>query len=390
MMRYRRFGKTELQIPVISCGGMRYQQSWKDADPVTEASQQNLEATIRRSLELGINHIETARGYGTSEYQLGKILPTLDRDKLIVQTKVAPTDTPKEFLDTFNHSMDLLKLDHVDLLGFHGVNSEDEYQKTLVCLDAALDLKKQGRIRHLGFSTHGACDIIVKTIEIGVLEYVNLHWYFINQDNWPAVEAATRRDMGVFIISPNDKGGMLYKPSPRLVELCKPLDPMVFNSLFCLLRPEVHTLSCGAARPSDFDPQLEAVRLLDQAAELVAPIEARLNAALEEAVGKDFARTWQQGLPDWEHAPNQINVPVILRMYNLVKAFDMVDYAKMRYNMFGVSGTWFPGSRIDTLDGLDYTEYLKNSPHKARIPEAVAETHALLKGEQRKRLSQSA
>jgi predicted aldo/keto reductase-like oxidoreductase len=135
---------------------------------------------------------------------------------------------------------------------------------------------------------------------------------------------------------------------------------------------------------------LEAVRLLDQAAELVAPIEARLNTALEEAVGKDWANTWQQGLPDWEHAPNQINVPVILRMYNLVKAFDMVDYAKMRYNMFGVSGTWFPGSRIDTLDGLDYSEYLKDSPHKTRIPEAVAETHALLKGEQRKRLSQSA
>lgn len=390
MMRYRRFGQTGLQIPVISCGGMRYQQSWKDADPVTEESQRNLEATIRRSLELGINHIETARGYGTSEYQLGKILPKLPRDKMIVQTKVAPMETPAKFLDTFNHSMDLLQLDYVDLLGFHGVNSEDEYQKTLVCLEAALDLKKQGRIRHLGFSTHGACDIIEKTIAIGALEYVNLHWYYIFQDNWPAIEAATKRDMGVFIISPNDKGGMLYKPTPRLVELCKPLDPMVFNSLFCLLRPEVHTLSCGAARPSDFDPQIEAVRLLDQAAELVPPIEARLDAALEDALGKDWAQTWQQGLPGWERAPGQINVPVILRMYNLVKAFDMVEYAKMRYNMFGSGGTWFPGSRITSLDGLDYSVYLKDSPHKDKIPGIVAETHALLKGEQRKRLQESA
>ena len=215
MMRYRRFGKTELQIPAISCGGMRYQQSWKDADPVTEESQRNLEATIRRSLELGIHHIETARGYGTSEYQLGKILPTLKRDDLIVQTKVSPMETPEKFLETFNHSMDLLQLDYVDLLGFHGINSEDEYQKTLTCLDAALDLKKQGRIRHLGFSTHGACDIIVKAIEIGALEYVNLHWYYINQDNWPAVEAATQRDMGVFIISPNDKGGNFMSRPPN-------------------------------------------------------------------------------------------------------------------------------------------------------------------------------
>ena len=390
MMRYRRFGKTELQIPVISCGGMRYQQSWKDADPVTEESQRNLEATIRRSLELGIHHIETARGYGTSEYQLGKILPTLKRDELIVQTKVAPMETPEKFIETFNHSMDLLKLDYVDLLGFHGINSEDEYQKTLTCLDVALDLKKQGRIRHLGFSTHGACDIIVKAIEIGVLEYVNLHWYYINQDNWPAVEAATRRDMGVFIISPNDKGGMLYKPSAKLVELCKPLDPMVFNSLFCLSHPQIHTLSCGAARPSDFDPQLEAVRLLDEAGELLPPIIARLEQALHDAVGEEWAKTWQQGLPDWEHAPNQINVPVILRLYNLVKAYDMVDYAKMRYNMFGSGGTWFPGSRISSLEGLDYSTYLKDSPHPARIPQAVHEMHELLAGEQRKRLQQSA
>ena len=84
-MLYRRFGKTNLQIPVFSCGGMRYQQSWNDVDKFTPESQKNLEATIRRSVELGINHIETARGYGTSEEQLGHILPKLPRDKIIVQ-----------------------------------------------------------------------------------------------------------------------------------------------------------------------------------------------------------------------------------------------------------------------------------------------------------------
>jgi len=60
---------------------MRYQHSWKDEDAggITAEGQANLEATIHRALELGINHIETARGYGTSELQLGKILPHLPR-----------------------------------------------------------------------------------------------------------------------------------------------------------------------------------------------------------------------------------------------------------------------------------------------------------------------
>ena len=52
---------------------MRYQHKWEDIDPseVPDAGQANLEATIHRALELGINHIETARGYGSSEMQLG-------------------------------------------------------------------------------------------------------------------------------------------------------------------------------------------------------------------------------------------------------------------------------------------------------------------------------
>jgi predicted aldo/keto reductase-like oxidoreductase len=45
-----------------------------------------LQATIHRALDLGINHIETARGYGSSEMQLGWVLPKLPRDKMIVQT----------------------------------------------------------------------------------------------------------------------------------------------------------------------------------------------------------------------------------------------------------------------------------------------------------------
>ena len=82
-MKYRRFGRTELPMPVLSCGGMRYQQAWKDLEPadVEKAGQENLEATIHRALELGINHIETARGYGSSEMQLGWLLPRLPREK---------------------------------------------------------------------------------------------------------------------------------------------------------------------------------------------------------------------------------------------------------------------------------------------------------------------
>src|SRR5436190_24259200 len=106
-MKYRRFGRTELAMPVFSCGGMRYQFKWQDVSPhdIPAANQANLEATIHRALELGINHFETARGYGTSEMQLGYVLPKLPRDKIIVQTKVAPMAHPKDFRKTFERSL---------------------------------------------------------------------------------------------------------------------------------------------------------------------------------------------------------------------------------------------------------------------------------------------
>src|SRR5215831_19981024 len=250
-MKYRRFGRTELSMPVFSCGGMRYQFKWQDVDPkdIPRDNQENLEACIRRAVELGINHIETARGYGTSEMQLGRILPTLPREKIIVQTKVSPKATAKEFLKTFDTSMKYLGLEHVDLFSFHGINNRELLDWTLRkrgCLDAARQLQRDGRVRFIGFSTHATTDVILETIGSGEFDYVNLHWYFVNDLNWAAVEAARARDLGVFIISPNDKGGKLYEPPKKMVELCAPLTPMAFNDLYCLARSEVHTLSCGA------------------------------------------------------------------------------------------------------------------------------------------------
>ena len=61
--------------------------------------------------------------------------------------------------------------------------------------------------------------------------------------------------MGIFIISPSDKGGMLYKPPRKLAEACRPFSPIAFHDLWIwnLSDPPVHTLVVGAARPSDFD-----------------------------------------------------------------------------------------------------------------------------------------
>jgi predicted aldo/keto reductase-like oxidoreductase len=394
MMQYRRFGRTNLQIPVFSCGGMRYQHSWKDVPGFTIPSdnQANLEATIRRSLDVGIHHIETARGYGTSEIQLGRILPTFPREDLIVQTKVSPTKNPNDFRRTFEKSLSNLKLNYVDLLGVHGINTPELLEYSIRpggCMDVARQLQKEGKVRFIGFSTHGPTSVIVDTIESGQFDYVNLHWYYINQFNWPAIEAATRQDMGVFIISPSDKGGKLYDPPQKLVDLCQPLSPMVFNDLFCLNHPQVHTLSLGASRPNDFDEHLKTLDYLDRADEILPPILERLEQEAIAQLGESWYRTWHEGLPEPDQTPGGVNIPVILWLRNLAIAYDMVEYGKMRYNLLGSGGHWFPGARAEKVDRLDLSACLKQSRHADRIPEALKDAHRRLGGKAVQRLSQS-
>jgi predicted aldo/keto reductase-like oxidoreductase len=89
--------------------------------------------------------------------------------------------------------------------------------------------------------------------------------------------------MGVFIISPVDKGGQLWRPSRTFASICESggLSPIAFNNLWIWAHKTatgdhaIHTLSVGAARPSDFDEHVESAKMLNKAAELTRPVDTK-------------------------------------------------------------------------------------------------------------------
>ncbi|MEO1374267.1 MAG: aldo/keto reductase [Cyanobacteria bacterium J06635_10] len=374
-MQYRRFGKTNLHLSVFSLGTMRYL-----------ASPTNAKRTITQAVAQGINHIETASGYGKSEEYLGEALKaglSVSRDKLHITSKIPPTVDADSMRRCIDQSLEKLQLDYLDCLGIHGLNTWQHLEWVCDesgCMQAVREAVADGRVRHVGFSTHAPLEIILAAINTDFFEFVNLHYYYFFQRNEKAVELAAEKDMGVFIISPADKGGRLYTPPEKLTELTYPFSPLELNYRFLLSDTRVTTLSVGAATPEELIEPLKVAdndgKLKSEEIEVFNRLENHQNTVLDT----EKCSQCYECLP----CPENINIPEVLRLRNLAIAYDMTDYGKYRYGMFENAGHWFPGMKGSRCTQCG--ECLPKCPEKLDIPALLKDTHEKLKGKERRRL----
>jgi predicted aldo/keto reductase-like oxidoreductase len=375
-MQYRRFGKTGRELSVVTLGGMRYVHGGDDPRETVPADMLEQCARITRlALDAGINHIETAHGYGRSEHCYGRVLNevlAVPRRSYHLMTK-GGAQTADEVRRMVERQLAALKTDHIDLYGWHGVNNADLCRIAIAKggpVEELLRLKEEGVIGDVGFSSHGPVEVISEAIASGLFSFVNLHYYYFYQRNLAAVQLASVRDMGVFIISPNDKGGHLFNPPPLLRELCAPLTPIQWNARWCLRTPQVHTLSFGMTEPAHV---AEARGVCPVSVPLTAS-ELKTQLALDARLAVDPVSAWE----GWElrDDPSAINIPEVLRFRRLWKCYDMKDFGVYRYNMLQSKGHWFPGA-FATDEAIARVD-ASRAPAGIDVKALLAETHQAL------------
>ncbi len=330
-------------------------------------------ATVHRAMELGINHYETARGYGNSEEILGRALKGFDRSSFILTTKITPKHY-QNYRRYIEESLTRLQAEYLDNFDIHGINTEEQVEWTFKkggCLESVRQAMSEGLIRHVGFSSHGRLEIILQVIGTGEFESVNVHYYYFNQRNLPALQKAGEMDMGALIISPTDKGGQLHKPPQYLKELTSPYHPITINHRFLLSHPEVTTVTVGAAHPDEFEPHLKALKIDGPLAGEEQEVIDRLDGQYKR-LGKTLCTLCHKCLP----CPEGINIPEVLRLRNLAIAFDMTEFGRYRYRMFENADHWFGGRKATYCTKCN--DCLPRCPERLDIPALLLETHEML------------
>jgi aryl-alcohol dehydrogenase-like predicted oxidoreductase len=146
MIEKRPFGRTGHQSTVTLFG----------AAALARASQADADRALEVLLQYGVNHIDTAEGYGDSELRIGPWMARYRKD-FFLATKTRSRTGP-EAREDIHRSLDRLRVDHVDLIQLHSLGHPDDWDVAMGpagALEAAIEAREQGLARFIGVTGHG-------------------------------------------------------------------------------------------------------------------------------------------------------------------------------------------------------------------------------------------
>ena len=156
-MEKTRLGRTNIYVSRTSFGAI----------PIQRISEEESISILRKAYANGVNFFDTARFYGTSEYRIGKALGDV-RKKVVIATKTM-AKTGEDLKIELEKSLKELDTDYIDIYQFHNPPFFPQPNEPDGLYDAALEVKKEGKINHIGVSTHNL-ELAKEMVKSGLIE----------------------------------------------------------------------------------------------------------------------------------------------------------------------------------------------------------------------------
>ncbi len=328
-MQYRMYGKTGDRVSVLGFGAMRLPMIGDHVDMDLSVS------IMRRSIELGVNYLDSAVGYcnGESQIAVGKAIKGY-RDKVFVSTKNHyKGESGDDWQKLLDQSLERLDVDYIDFYHSHGLGW-DEYNRMLgpgKPMERFRKAKEEGLIRHMCFSCHDSPENMMKLIDTGEFEGMLVQYNLLDRHNEEAIAYAHEKGMGVAIMGPIG-GGRLVAPSEKIQSMVKEgakSTPEVALR-FVISNPNVTVALSGmnsvqmveenVATASREEPMSEEERI-------------RVIEILEES--KRLADLYCTGCGYCMPCPNDIDIPANFSAMNYYRVFGLFDLAKRIYMNLG-------------------------------------------------------
>ncbi len=271
LLEYRRLGRTNLDVSVLSLGSGGPNQFGQ----VRYVRRSMIKDLVREALDLGVNFFDTAPAYGDAETWLGDALQHLPRDRYILATKIMPPRgqnlmRPEEVRPLVEKSLKRLRVDEVDLFQLHRVTSES-YQATIEHLLPELErMRSEGKIRFLGITESSTQDpghqMLQRALQDDFFDAIMLAYHPSNMTAADTVLPLARgKDVGVVVMGaarqlvPRSMGQRLRLLPRALMGLAiRPPDPARVSrrllDLGSLLRPNLARSAGSVPRSSEGPP----------------------------------------------------------------------------------------------------------------------------------------
>jgi predicted aldo/keto reductase-like oxidoreductase len=312
-----------LKISALGMGTMRL-PTRKDYNDIDEEATYEM---VKYAIEKGINYFDTAWGYhgGNSEIAMGNVLSKFPRESYYVATKFPGYDVSNmdKVEEIFEKQLKRLKVDYFDFYLFHNVcekNINEYLDPQYKIYEYLLEQKRRGRIRHLGFSTHGSfetmqrfLDAYGKDMEFCQLQINYLDWKF--QGAKEKVEMVTKLGIPVFVMEPVRGGKLATLPEEYLSILAEAnADYSAPEWAFRFVQniPEVVLTLSGM---SNFQQLKENIDTFEKRKPLTQSEENALLRVTDAMIEKtSLPCTSCRYCTD--HCPMELDIPKIIELYN--------------------------------------------------------------------------